>query len=132
MYLTGLQMVILIIVLALALFFILIPLVRFLYRTIFKRGIENYKALKTAKWRLNEATYDNGMQYFYPQVKYLGLWWYISFGGHLRLLYKRGYCQCENTEKKAWELQEHLEARIRNNSDNRWSRKEQHLYKKEE
>jgi len=131
MLFTGLQMVILIFVLILGFLFIFIPLVRFLCRAIFKRNIENYKALKTAKWRLNEVTYDNGIEYFYPQVKYLGMWWYITFGGNLRLLYKRGHCQCENTKKKAWELQEHLEARIRNNSDNRWSRKEQHLYKKE-
>lgn len=132
MHLTGLQMVIFVIALTFGFLFIFIPLIRLLYRAIFRRNIENYKALRTAKWRLNEVTYDNGIQYFYPQVKYLGMWWYITFGGHLRLFYKTGHCRCENTKKKAWELQEHLETRIRNNSDNRWSRKEHHIYNKKE
>lgn len=132
MHLTGLQMIILVILLTLGLFFILIPLIRFLYRIIFRRSIEEYKALRTAKWRLNEITYDNGTEYFYPQVKYLGMWWYVTFGGHIRLFYKSGHCRCESTEKKAWELQKHLETSIRSGNDNRWSRKERHIYKKEE
>jgi len=127
--LMGLKTIILVAGITVFLFLIFFPVIRFLHRIIFKRSYWNYKALKVAEWRLNEIAYGNGMKFFYPQVKYLGMWFYITFGGHLRLFYKKGHCRCENTEEKAWELQKRFEDIINENNE---SPKNQHIYKDKE
>jgi hypothetical protein len=74
MHLSKIQIVIFIGVVLIFSLFIAIPILKFIHRIIFKRNICNYKLLKNAEWRLNKISFDNGMVFFYPRVKYLGVW----------------------------------------------------------